>query len=97
MLRRECGDIYGESAALRWLAQTWQGLGNHHKVIEPCRESIALGTEAMTDSRGIAESLDTLAISLQQTGHVEEAISCLARSSNTFRAPPLAPQDTTSP
>lgn len=75
-LRQECGDAFGASGGMRILAKTWQGLGEHHKAIALCRESIALGKEVMADGREIARSLDTLAVSLQQTGQTEEAVEC---------------------
>jgi tetratricopeptide (TPR) repeat protein len=84
VLRRDCGDISGESAALRWLAEARQGLGEHGAAIRLCRESIILGKEAMADSASVAESLATLAVSLHETGLAQEAVDCWLEAAELF-------------
>ncbi|MFD8496945.1 tetratricopeptide repeat protein [Amycolatopsis sp. NPDC059657] len=75
-LRRRSGDLTGESAALCYVAEAWQGLGNHKMAIALCREAITLGRAVGQYAVSAADALATLAISLHQTGDTVEAISC---------------------
>lgn len=84
VLRRECGDIAGESLALRWLAQARQGLGEHRVAIELCRESILLGKEAIASDKSVAGTLETLAVSLSAVGRAEEAVSCWLEAADLY-------------
>jgi tetratricopeptide (TPR) repeat protein len=75
-LRRQCGDLTGEANALHDLAAAWQGLGEHEHAITFARNALSLGRTASNDvTRVVAAPLDTLAISLHQTGHSAEAVN----------------------
>lgn len=75
-LRRRCGDFTGEACALHHLACAWQGLGDHQKAIGLCRKAISVGRIVGTFVRTVAQSLDTLAVSLHETGDASGAIVC---------------------
>jgi tetratricopeptide (TPR) repeat protein len=73
-LRHRAGDLHGEPYTLHLLARAWQGLGDHRKVIDLCRQAIDVGREVGNLVDTVAAPLNTLAISLHHNGNTEEAI-----------------------
>jgi tetratricopeptide (TPR) repeat protein len=74
-MRHRIGDTSGEVNALCMVAQAWQGLGEHEDAIALCWDAVALSQEGI-DRSVLADTLDTLATSLNHIGDVTEAIKC---------------------
>lgn len=74
-LRRRCGDLHGEPAALHVLARAWLGLNEHETVITLCGKAVTLGRNLGYHVE-TAEPLNTLATSLNHTGQTAKVITC---------------------
>lgn len=84
-LRRRVGDRTGEATALVHLARAWQGLRNHEKAIQLCRDAIAVGRSTpLHHFQTIAEPLNVLATSLLRLGHIDEAIACWQEAATVY-------------
>lgn len=79
-LRIQTNDHEGDAYALHQLAQVWQKIGDHQKVIELCTEAIDITRTCTVFPPQTAATLETLAISLQDTGERPRAIACLRQA-----------------
>ncbi|HEX4703555.1 MAG TPA: TIR domain-containing protein [Pseudonocardiaceae bacterium] len=83
-LRRRCGDLEGEVIALHYLAEAWQGLGEHSKTIALCEEAITIGRISDDLVHVLAKPLDTLATSLYHFDDIASATACWLAAAAIF-------------
>ncbi|MBB5959562.1 tetratricopeptide (TPR) repeat protein [Saccharothrix tamanrassetensis] len=85
-LRRLVGSAHGEAYALHDVAVAWQGLRDHGRAVEFCREAVARYRELPATERDLAVVLTTLAKSLEQQGDPVGAGGSLSEAVAIFTA-----------